>query len=250
MIRIAICDDDSIYLDMTTNLLDMYQLRCPDIKIEAARFDSPTSLLDHLNNNNSFDIYLLDIVMPELSGIELAAEIRKYDEYASFIFLTSSTEYALEAFSVSAVSYILKPIDCDRLFPVLDKIIASYIIEDNSFILVDSSDGGIVKTLYSSIVAVESIGRSLCYYLTSGDKLESKMIRTPFIEAVSPLLSDSRFLNVHQSFVINMDHVQKLDTMAFIMKNNIIIPIPKPKYTDIKNKYFIYLAQSRKNKRR
>ena len=250
MVRVAVCDDVSEYLDANVKLLELYQNKRLDVKIKASKFDSPASLLEHIEGGGCFEIYLLDIVMPEFSGIELARQIQKHDERASFIFLTSSTGHALDAFGVSAVSYILKPIDEKQLFPVLDKIIASIIREDNSFILVNASYGGTIKMLYSTIDAVEYIGRILRYFKTDGEVLDSRTIRTPFLEAVTALLEDRRFLNVHQSFVINMDNVQRLDTMSFVMKSGITVPIPKPKYTNIKNKYFNYLAQSNKDRQR
>ena len=245
MVRIAVCDDVSECLDSAIKLLNLYQSKRCAVKIETKGFNTSVSLLEHIAADNRFDIYLLDIIMPEINGISLAQKIRTYDENASLIFLTSSSEFALEAFGVSAVQYILKPIDKKRLFPVLDKIIVSYIREDNDFILVSASDGGRVKTLYSQIIMIEQAKRVMRFHLLGGEILESKMIRVPFKEAVSQLLKDNRFLHVHQSFVINMAHVKKLSSQSFVMKNGITIPIPKPKSTEAKNIYFEYLAHNK-----
>jgi len=244
VIRIAVCDDFCECLDSVIKLLGMYQSKHSDVKTETEGFDSPSSLLERIATKGKFDIYLLDILMPEMNGIELAQKIRERDENASLIFLTNSTDYALEAFGVSAVQYLLKPVDKKRLFPVLDKIIASHIREDNNLILVSASDGSIVKMLYSSIIVVEQAKRVMRFHLTSGGVLESKMIRVPFNEAAAQLLGDKRFLHVHQSFVINMAHVQKLCPQSFAMKNGMTIPIPKPKYADVKNIYLEYIAQN------
>ena len=248
MIRVAVCDDVFEYLDAAIKLLELYQSENTAVKMEISVFDSPASLLECVEADNSFDIYLLDIIMPEINGIILAQKIRSYDENAALIFFTASADYALEAFGVSAVQYILEPIDKNRLFPVLDKIIASLLQEDNSFILVCASDGSTVKTQYSSIIIVEQIKRVLRFHLNNGEVLESKMIRVPFNEAVAQLFRDKRFLHVHQSFVINMAHVHKLCPQSFLMKNGVTIPIPKPKYSNVKNIYFEYISQSNSGK--
>ena len=244
MVHVAVCDDDSEYLEFVINLLSLYQSKHSAVKTEVVGFDSGVSLLENIVAGDRFDIYLLDIIMPEINGINLAQKIRDYDEITSLIFLTNSTDYALEAFDVSAVQYIIKPVDKKRLFPVLDKIITSRIREDNNFILVSASDGSVVKTQYSSIVIVEQNNRVLRFHLNDGNALESKTIRVPFNEAVAQLLQDKRFLHVHQSFVINMAHVHKLRPYSFEMKNGTTIPIPKPKYTNVKDIYFEYLSQN------
>jgi DNA-binding LytR/AlgR family response regulator len=214
------------------------------MEIETYSFNSSITLSERIAAGDRFDIYLLDIIMPEIDGIKLARQIRTLDENASLIFLTNSTEYALEAFGVSAVQYILKPVEKDALFPVLDKTIAARIQESVKFITVSASDGGMVKVLFSSIIAIEQSWRVMIFHLSSGEKLESKMIRVPFKSAIAQLLQDKRFLHVHQSFVINMSRVHKLCSQSFIMENGLVIPIPKPKCADLKNIYLEYLAQA------
>ena len=243
MMRIALCDDMPVHTGHILMLLDGYQKKRPGVKISTYSFDSGDKLLESINKGQCFDIYLLDIIMPDLDGIMLAQQIRQLDIDAPLIFLTQSASYALDAFRVSAVQYILKPISPCDLYPVLDKIIASRDRGKDGFLTV-ASPGRTVTLVYSAIVVVEYVGRSLHFYLSSGEVVESKTIRTSFGVAVSELLTDNRFARVHQSFVINLDHVRELRSRSFLMKNGMDILIPRLKYSDVKKTYLNYLKES------
>ncbi len=74
--------------------------------------------------DRSFDLVLADIAMPGLGGLELASVIGRFAEPPSVVFVTAHAEHALEAFDVGAVGYLLKPLDRDRLEPVLRRVLA------------------------------------------------------------------------------------------------------------------------------
>lgn len=241
MVHVAICDDIIEEAQNIAALLDIYQEERPGVLLRSHIFTSPDVLLDSISSGQCFDIFLLDIVMPKMDGITLAQKIRRTNNDASLIFLTHSSSFALDAFSVFAAQYILKPADRDKLFMVLDKLVTTHFREKESFIAV-SAPGRTVTLLHSSIIVTEHAGRVLRYHLTTGDFIESKAIRTPFETAVSDLLKDSRFLRVHQSYVINMAYVLELRTRYFIMTNGLEVPIPRPKFAAVKRIYLKYLA--------
>jgi len=243
-IRIAVCDDINKQVESVSSLLEQYSSEHPGTELDIYGFNTETALLDSIEAGSRYGIYILDIIMPGIGGIELARRIKMYDTGASVIFLTNSKDFALDAFGVSAVQYFLKPLTGDVLFPVLDTILSMRRHEEEKFILISASDGRMIKLNYSLIIAVERIGRIIRYHLESGETLDSKTIRCPFRESVGQLFDDKRFLHVHQSFIANMMHVNELRTGSFLMKNGIEISIPRPKYTAIKNTYFKYLAET------
>lgn len=93
------------------------------------KFQHYSDLLDAIETHGRYDIYILDIIMPELNGIQLGMEIRKKDNDSIIIFLTSSAEYGVDSYSISAKDYILKPYTEEALFSALDKAVASMSIE-------------------------------------------------------------------------------------------------------------------------
>ena len=123
MIQIAFCDDDQTVLDQLSALLEKYRTqRC--IQIQCTAFRSPLDLLAEIEKGVRYDILFLDVIMPAENGITVAKEIRQYDTAVEIIFLTSSTEFAVESYMVGAYFYQLKPIWEARFFRLTDSVIA------------------------------------------------------------------------------------------------------------------------------
>lgn len=118
--KISICDDEKRWLTLIGSYAAEYIAdRKADVKIE--KFTNPADLLKHERNMGGSEIYLLDIVMDGMSGLELGQRIREYNERAVIIYLTTAKEFSLDAFSVNAFSYLVKPFEKEKLFSELDK---------------------------------------------------------------------------------------------------------------------------------
>lgn len=243
MFRIAVCEDSQMAVKDVRVLLDTYNAHHPELDLRVRCFENGHDLLDCVAEGQAFDLFLLDIMMPGQDGIEVAQELRGKKEEAPLVFMTSSADYALAAFSVKAMQYLLKPVQETTLFPVLDDVMTKWQRERDDFFLVETPKSK-VKLRYSAIVCVESFYRTLIFYMTDGEKLTSKTIRVPIHVAVAPLLEDSRFLHAHKSYIVNMAHVEELTASSFIMKNDMEISIPRYKYVDAKTKYLEYLSGS------
>ena len=95
-------------------------------------FSSSAALLEHLRVRGTFDIYLLDVIMPGQNGIELGLSIREFDQGGRIIYLTASSDFAVDSYRAKASDYLLKPLDKSRLFQSLDNIIKSLELEDSA----------------------------------------------------------------------------------------------------------------------
>lgn len=118
-LRIAVCDDHPEDLALLHTGIDAWLTDMPGVRGRVQEFASPAALCDRLRQGGSFDIYLLDILMPELDGIALGRMIRRGDSEVPVIYVTSSTEYALDAFGIHAVGYIPKPVNRQELAAAL-----------------------------------------------------------------------------------------------------------------------------------
>lgn len=241
MFKIAVCDDMPLHTKILIKLLKTYKEERTGLLFETHVYHSPDDLLKDVAKGKKFSIFLLDIIMQDTDGIELARQIRETDENVPLVFVTQSDEHALDAFGVSAVQYIVKPIKKDALFSSLDKIFAYLDHRSDSFTTV-SSLGRVMTLLRSSVVVVENAGRVLRYHLVSGEYVDSKAIRTTFSAALSDLLQDKRFLFVHQSYVINMEHVKELHGRRFRMINGMEVSIPRPRFSATRKIYLDFLS--------
>ena len=242
MIKIALCEDISAHAKAIERLLDVYQKERPGIEFELKVFESGEELLRTVQEEGNYDIYLLDIVMAPPDGITLARQIREFDAHTPLIFLTHTDSFAMDAFRVSATQYILKPVCKDVFFTTLDKIISDRVNDKDDFFTI-AAPGRAVTLLHSSIILVEKSGRSLHFHLESGETIVSKAVRISFDQALSTLLADRRFVRVHQSFAINMEHVRELTNSMFIMVNGQQVAVPRPKLASVKRTYAKFIKE-------
>ena len=110
MISIALCDDEVKFLDFYENKIVEISKKL-NISFEIIRFNNGESLLFYLEDNpNKFQIIFLDIITGGINGIETALAIRKFNNFAKIIFLTSSPSFVYNAFDANASNYLLKDI--------------------------------------------------------------------------------------------------------------------------------------------
>ena len=120
MIKIAVCDDESKYLEKIKSITAQYASE-KGLLFDVRAYDSPSDLLDAIEAGEEYSIYVLDIYMPGITGMSVATQLRDMGVESPIIFLTSSPDFALQAFGVNATHYILKPYDKDSVFNALDK---------------------------------------------------------------------------------------------------------------------------------
>lgn len=232
--KIAICDDDKNELLRILSALADYQLQ-RNIDFTYKPFDNSTELASDLLRER-YDIYLLDIVMPGLNGIELAREIRDHDEAADIIFLTSSPEFAVESYTVKASDYLVKPILTDRLFAALDDIMRSR-NEDRDSCLVLKSTVGIHKIRISEIIYVEAMSRKVIYNLKNNDAV---ICVERFASVCDQLLQHPEFILAHRSFLVNMNHIRTIGTTDLYLANGRRIPLAQRRISEIKKLYLAF----------
>ena len=124
MLKIAFCDDETQETRRLEALLEEYAAdRGQDFAHTS--YQSPVELMAEVEKGTRFDIILLDVLMPGENGMAAAREIREYDSNVKIIFLTSSTEFAVESYAVDAWYYQLKPIRREDFFRLMDSACAA-----------------------------------------------------------------------------------------------------------------------------
>ncbi len=213
--RIAICDDERICLSQVSGIASEYEQAHAERSIVFEMFSHPEDLLEAAEKIGGFDIYILDVVMPSLNGIELGVRLRGAGYDGKIIYLTSSEEYSLDAFRVKAFDYLIKPITRDTFFRAVDEAIATIAEKKDKLLIVKSKERS-VKVSYDSIMYVALGKRTVCYYLTGGRTVESVTLRTTFAEAIGELINDKRFVLSGQSMAVNLDHITQIENEAVV----------------------------------
>ena len=122
--NITICDDQKSELEKIRQIVMEYAEVHSELFIEISCFSNPLDMLDGINKNGVPDIALLDICMPGILGTEIAKELQsKNEDNTDIIFLTTSSDFAVEAFALHVNDYLTKPFTKERLTDTLDRVI-------------------------------------------------------------------------------------------------------------------------------
>lgn len=234
--RIIICDDDQNELNITTTYIYEY-ITAKQLDIDVKKFSSPNDLLKFDINNNADTLYLLDVVMPEINGIELGREIRKRNKNAAIIYLTISKEFMSDAFSVRTFSYLIKPIEKAKLFSDLDEYFAN-VKKSVHRIIVKNNDGSIVLPI-DDIIAVEYSDHRLIYHLTNNRTIYGTYQKKSFDIQAASLIELNLFVKISASYLINMKNVDIITKNGFVMSDGREFNVSR-KYVDAKKKYIDY----------
>lgn len=236
--KIAICDDNKEELLRIYNMLNEYKERYPAFEIDVSAFSSVNELSKH--KLCQYQLFILDILMPGTSGIDFASSLRASANNAAVVFVTSSTDFALEAYAVNAVQYLLKPINKEALFDVLDSVWLTVERKKADSIVVSTQDG--IKNFYHHNIVFVECARHLAYFhMSDNTKFCSRTLRQSFVSYIAPLLADERFIHPHHSYCVNKEYVIKLNQRDFEMFGGHIVPIAKERFAEVKSSYLSYL---------
>lgn len=207
--RIAICDDDEMCRTLLTAHLNKYITTHENREISYSVFSGAEELLIARETQGSFDVYILDVLMPDTNGIELGEKLRRNKDDGIIIYLTSSKDYAIDSYAVKASGYLLKPVVSDALASTLEEAYHTVINKEKKGILVKTKSG-LIRISLDSILYVELCRRTAVYHLTNGKTETSTTLRVPFAEAMQELLDDKCFKICSQSTIVNLSHVTRI----------------------------------------
>lgn len=179
MFQIAICEDSKVDTDLLSQTL---AAAANDLRIRARTdyYKNGEELILALKDGASYDLLLLDIFLEQVNGVDTARSARKYLPHVQIAFLTSSRDYALDAYDLDAIHYLMKPVDREKLGV---DIYLSDIAEPQripiSFIRVEeqlasSSFLRISRGLMVRIGYIRCIDKNVCYFRDGTSALISR----------------------------------------------------------------------------
>ncbi len=234
MIKVVIVEDDVQTIETINEILSSF---CKDVKVVGLAHDIDTGL--SVIQENSPDLVLFDINLPGGTSFDI---IQKLDDINfKIIFITAYDKYALKAIKLSALDYLLKPIDPKELVDAVNQ--ATEMIQDESTEMQintlrnniqnkqNKAKKIVLKTFESiylvdiqNIVRCESGGAYTFFYLNDGKKITISKLLKEYDE----LLQDHGFFRVHQSHLININYVERFDKRqggTLIMKDGASVPV-------------------------
>jgi DNA-binding LytR/AlgR family response regulator len=206
--------------------------------VAVSTFDSAEAFLFAFAEDQSFDILLLDIQMPAMDGVALAKEIRKENDILQIIFITGYSDYIAEGYDVSALHYLMKPVDEHKLFVVLDRAAARVkaLGASSRRTILFPKSGGNVRIPAEDILYAEAFSHYITIY--TKDMQQDFNMRLSDMEE----LLGAGFFRCHRSYIVGMKHVRRVTRTAMVLDNGMEIPLSRRLY-DAANQEFIRSCQ-------
>ncbi len=234
MVRIALCDDERTVLDEVSACINQYVAMKKISNLEIFRFDSARSLRSALDDKNAFDIFVLDVYIGDEVGTTLAKEIRKRGIESPVIFLTTSLEHAPESFETATLRYLIKPLDSQKFFEAMDvALVQVKKVEERHIKL--KTENGIESVNASHILYSEAHAHYQYITLEDGAQLR---VRMTVAELFAMLMKKGGFVRVGSAYIVNLRNIRNVSTSEVHLYNNITIPIPRGKHTELKKAFW------------
>jgi len=239
MIKTILIDDEALARDVVKHYLQSY----PDIEIVAECSDGFEGL--KAITQHQPDFIFLDIQMPKISGFEMLELVEKHP---AVIFTTAFDEYAIKAFEVNAVDYLLKPIEKARFDQAMQKLPSKLAKGETSNQLLDTAA---LSPAQNNRIVVKSAGvikiipvAELNYIEADDDYVKINTALGNFqknktMSFFEQSLDPAQFIRIHRSYIINLAQVTKIelkekDSYVVLLKSDIWLPVSKTGYVKLK----------------
>lgn len=221
--KIAICDDSVADREYISSIVRRWEsLNSQTVNISC--FSSAESFLFNYSDEKDYDILLLDIEMGDMDGVTMARKIRSVNESIQIIFITGYSDYISDGYDVSALHYLMKPVNEDKLFSVLSR--AADKISKNEKILNFESGGEMIRVPIYQIKYADVLGNYVTIHAS-----EDITIKMTLSDLESQL--DERFYRVGRSSLVNLTQVSRITKSEIYLKGGVTVPLPRGAYDAI-----------------
>lgn len=227
--NVAICDDNIKDLECTTKIIsDTFKEH--NMALNLHKFTKPTELLNK-NKEKAFDAIFLDLDMPEINGMEVAASINKLNESTEIVFITNHDELVYKAYRFKALGFIRKKYLHDEFHEIFDTLIESVSRQQNCIVF---HDMGIERKYdIKDIVFMQSADHYVDVFLSNGSK---DTVRGS-INAFEESYSHCGFIRVHSRYLVNYRHIFSIEKSTIVLNDHDQVPLSRSRINDVKKPF-------------
>ena len=218
--RIAIVDDSSTDAAFAERIARIWA-EDRKIAVHAQRFDSAEQFLFCYADDKLWDILLLDIEMGTMDGVTMARQVRQSNEAVQIVFITGYSDYIAEGYEVAALHYLMKPVNQDKLFSVLDRALEKRRQEERCLNL--TSSGEMLRIPFYEIRWLDVRAN----YVTVHAKTDHTVKRA-LGDFENEL--DERFCRVGRGMILNLKFIQRVTKTDVHLSDGTVLPLPRGAY--------------------
>jgi len=241
--KIAICDDITNQLEIIKNAtIEYFKSQHDSVEIET--FNNSFAFID-TQAKVIYDLVLLDVCMPGILGTDVAREIRMRNDKTEIIFLTTSNEFALDAFEVNAAHYLLKPFTQVAFNKAMDRAMQHIDNKLTKMIYLKCPKGAVQAVDKNSISYIEASAHRQNVILHDGTIIETVQTLFELYHTLQEL-TVGQFITPYKGFVVNQQAISTIESDMIVLKSGKSIPIPRRTFNSLKQTYFNYMFGGRK----
>lgn len=229
--KIAIVDDEADEQEILAKYIREWAVAKREL-VEFACFASSEAFLFSWEDDKEYALLVLDIEMGGISGLELAKKIRLQDEAIPILFVTGYDEYMQYGYDVAALHYLLKPVQKEKLFQVLDKLGER---EESQMSLIVNAGNEVRRFLHSAIFYVEADGHGSILHTAD----EAVSVRESFGE-IEKLLSTEEAVKCHRAYLVNLRYVSAIRGAELILDHGERLPIARSRMKSVQAAFLRY----------
>lgn len=226
-------DDDKKFIAVYKRIVaDLFSEH--HVVIEIREYFSGSDFVDSLSITK-YDLIFMDIDMPELSGIDIAAVLRQSNQILDIIFVSAHPHFVFEAIKFTPYRFIRK----SNLRSETKEAVNSYCSRNNTkykMISIELQNGDKISEKVNDIIQFFSVRHDIFYMLTN-DKEAKILSRKYNLSQLENITQDYGFLRVHKSYLVNYRHIKSINTKSITITNNDEIPISHGKKTEIQDHF-------------
>lgn len=239
VLKIAVVDDDkkfmAIYKQIIANLFSEHH-----VKTEINDFFSGKEFIKSLLIKK-YDLVFMDIDMPEVSGIDIAAELRNNKQNLDIIFVSAHPHFVFEAIRFTPYRFIRK----SNFKAETKEAIDSYCSRTNmkfKMISLELQNGNKISEKATDIIQFFSVRHDI-YYILQNESEAKCLSRKYSLSQIEQITKEFGFLRVHKSYLVNYRYINIINAKSVVMANKEEIPISHGKKTEIQDRFMELLRK-------
>jgi len=234
-LKIVLCDDDAYFRARLLHCLEQ-ALDARGLAAEVKTCVDAESLIPLLEAGETFDVYLLDVIMPGQTGIDLARHVRRRQPEAPILFFTTSEDYALEAFSVGATHYVVKPFEPAQFEAALDRALA-HLPSKPPLPVVLKTARGLESFEVMDVVSAETSGHLQNIALRDGRRLVVRMSGHELWRKLEP---SGCFVRAGVALIVNLAAICAMGSDRMELTNGQTFRVPRRVLPDVRTAFLRY----------
>lgn len=234
--RIAVLDDEQQFLDSICHITEKY-MQENKIACEIRVYTTGKTLLEDLYSGKEADVYLLDIELPEMNGLEVAKRIREKQWNSFLIYITNYAQYAMDAFEVNTFRYIPKVMLAQNLpkaYQSMQQLIEKFKKREDEerYYIVEAYDE-VNKINYKDIIYMKKEMKYVSIKCTCG----TYRVRKSLMEVINELNADN-FLIVERGYGVNIHRVTAIRNRQIILDDGTVLPVARARWKQVKEAFW------------